>query len=164
LRSSFKRNGQKVRHRRCAEMRGLSNGETADSCKRQTFVAMSHDVSRTLQRQVAVNGTLQRQHAKHLAASVAQHPTASVQSTLQRQCKAPCSVSAKHLAASVQSTLQRQYKAPCSVSTHHLVQGSPHFRAFRRRERRARETIGETRLVDLTAPLADDDRRDTVAD
>jgi len=44
-------------------MRGMSNGETADSRKRQTFVGMSHDVSRTLQRHVAVNGTLQRQHA-----------------------------------------------------------------------------------------------------
>jgi hypothetical protein len=41
--------GQKVRQRRCAEMRGLSNGEKPDSRKRQTFVAMSHDVSRTLQ-------------------------------------------------------------------------------------------------------------------
>src|SRR5207247_896307 len=39
-----------------------------------------------------------------------------VQSTLQRQLKAPCSVSSKHPAASVQSTLQRQLKAPCSVS------------------------------------------------
>jgi hypothetical protein len=54
--------GQKVRHRRCAEMRGLSNGVTADSGKRQTFVGMSHHTSGTLQRQVAVNGTLQRQH------------------------------------------------------------------------------------------------------
>ena len=51
LKGSFKQMGQKVRQRRCAEMRGLSNGETADSRKRQTFVGMSHHTSRTLQRQ-----------------------------------------------------------------------------------------------------------------
>ena len=42
LKGSFRRNGQKVRQRRCPEMRGMSNGETADSRKRQTFVGMSH--------------------------------------------------------------------------------------------------------------------------
>jgi len=41
--------GQKVRQRRCAEMRGMSNGESADSRKRQTFVGMSHDVSSPVQ-------------------------------------------------------------------------------------------------------------------
>jgi hypothetical protein len=48
------------------------------------------------------------------------------------------------------------------VGMSRFVQGSPRFHVFRR-ERRAREAIGETRLVDLTAPLAHDDHLENVA-
>jgi hypothetical protein len=64
------------------------------------------------------SGTLQRQFKAPCSVS-SKHPAASVQSTLQRQFKAPWSVSSKHPGALVQSTLERQFKAPWSVSSNY---------------------------------------------
>jgi hypothetical protein len=125
LKGSFRRNGQKARQRRCPEMRSMSNGETADSRKRQTFVGMSHDVSST----VRPNFTIERRGRKGRKG---------------RQF---------FLAAFAAFAFQVGLSSS----------GSPRFHVFCRRERRAREAIGETRLVDLTAPLAHDDHLENVA-